>query len=324
MLPRLNFPRLILLLLLALPGLAQAAEFVPTRPVRIILPLAPGGTGDVLARIMAQALTGLWPQQALVEARPGAGGHLGAELVARAPGDGHTLLLGTLGIHAAYGMYRRLGYDPSRDLVAAMLVADLPYVVITHPAVPVRSLAELVARARARPGEITFGSAGNGTSTHMGGELFMLATGVRLTHVPYRGSSQALNDLMAGNIDAMFENLPTVPPAARDGRVRPLAVTTEARVAALPDVPTTAEAGVEGFIASAWFALSTAGSTPPALLEAINADMRTALATPAVQARLVQLGCTPMGGTVTEARRFVAAETIKWNRVIAAAGLSVE
>jgi tripartite-type tricarboxylate transporter receptor subunit TctC len=202
-------------LTLAGPALAQQ------RPVRIVVPFAAGGSADVLARLTAQALSARWGQQVVIDNRLGAGGHIGAELVARSPGDGTTLLLGSIGIHAASSVYRNLPYNPVTELTPLTILAEFPNVIVVHPAVPAQNLLELVALARQRPGEITFGSAGNATSTHMAGELFMLVSGTRFQHVPYRGSSQALNDLMAGNIQLMFENLPTIPPVAREGRVRP-------------------------------------------------------------------------------------------------------
>jgi tripartite-type tricarboxylate transporter receptor subunit TctC len=303
---------------------AFAAEFQPSRPVRIVLPVAVGGSADVMARVLAQALTPMWGQQVVVEARTGAGGHIAGELVAHSPGDGQTLLFGTIAIHAAYGMYHRLGYDPAKELAPVVLLVEVPFVVGTHPAAPYRTLAEFIAAARARPGEITFGSAGNGTSTHLAGELFMLTAGVRLQHIPYRGSSQALNDLMAGTIDAVFDNLPAMPPVVRDGRVRALAVSSPERVPVLPEVPTTAEAGLPGLVASAWFTIAAPGSTPAPLLEALNHDVRAAMAQPDLDRRLRELGGTPRGLTVPEIRSYFARETEQWNRVIAAANLKVE
>ncbi len=316
--------RTLLALGLLLAGPAAAGEFAANRPVRMILPVSPGGSADVMARILAQALTPLWGQQVVVEARTGAGGHIAGELVARSPGDGHTILFGTIAIHAAHAMYHRLTYDPARDLVGVLLVVEVPFVVLAHPARPFRSLAELIAAAKAAPGQITFGSAGNGTSTHMAGELFQLVTGARLQHVPYRGSSQSLNDLMAGTIDTMFENLPTVPPVARDGRVRPLALTATARAPQLAEVPTTADAGTPDFVANAFFTLAAPATTPPALLAALNTDMRAALAQPATTARLVELGTTPRGLTLPEIRAYFAAETERWTRVIRATDLRAD
>lgn len=310
-------------LLFALP--ATAAEFTPNRPVRIVVPVSPGGSAYVLARIMAQALTPLWGQQVVVESRTGAGGHIAGEMVARSPGDGHTLLFGTIAIHAAAAMYRRLNYDPAKDLAPVVLLVEVPFVVTANPAAPFHSLAELVAQARAHPGEIAYGSAGNGTSTHMAGELFQQVAGIRLQHVPYRGSSQSLNDVMAGTVPLMFENLPTIPPVARDHRVRPLAVTSAARVPQLPDVPTAAEAGQPQFVANAFFTLVAPASTPEPLLVAMNHDMRHVMQQPATRQRLLELGNTPRDDLdVPAIRAYFAAETERWGRVIRAADLRAD
>jgi tripartite-type tricarboxylate transporter receptor subunit TctC len=304
---------------------ARAAEFAPNRPVRIIVPVSPGGSADVMARIMAQALTPMWGQQVVVETRTGAGGHIGGELVAHSPGDGHTLLFGTIAIHAAYGMYSRLGYEPARELAPVVMLVEVPFVVTVNPATPYRTLAEFIAAAKARPGQITFGSAGNGTSTHMAGELFQLVAGVQLQHVPYRGSSQALNDVMAGTINAMFENLPTIPPVLRDGRVRALAVSSQQRVAPLPETPTATEAGLNGYVTNAWFTIAAPGTTPPALLDALNKDVRAAMAQTETRDKLLALGTTPRGDLdVAAVRAYFARETVVWNRVIAAANLKVD
>jgi tripartite-type tricarboxylate transporter receptor subunit TctC len=215
------------------PGLAQQPAW-PARPVRIIVPFAAGGTADVLARLVGERLAAKWQQQVVIDNRPGAGGNIGAEQVARAAGDGHTLLLGTIGIHAASSIYSRLPYNPDTDLAPVTVLAEMPNAVIVHPSVPAQTLAELIALARQRPGALSFGSAGSGSSTHMAGELFMLTAGVQMTHVPYRGSSAALNDLVAGNIQVMFENVPTIPPLVQGGNVRVLAVTSGEAVGALP------------------------------------------------------------------------------------------
>ncbi|WP_421988327.1 Bug family tripartite tricarboxylate transporter substrate binding protein [Roseococcus sp.] len=299
---------------------AQAQNF-PTRPVRIVVPLAPGGSADVLARIVGEQLGTRWGQPVVVENRPGAGGNIGAEAVARSPGDGYTLLLGTLGIHAASAIYPRLSYDPARELAPVTVLGELPNVIIVNPSLPARNLRELLELARARPGALSFGSAGNGSSTHLAGEAFLLAARVQIAHVPYRGSGPALNDLVAGNIQVMFENLPTVPPLAQAGSVRPLAVTSGHRSPAMPDVPTAEEAGLPGYVATAWLALAAPASVPAPLLERLNADTRAVLAEPALRERLAGLGITPVGGTVAESRAFFASETEKWNRVIQAAGI---
>lgn len=311
-------------LLLAAGAAVNSAWAQPTRQVRIVVPFAAGGSADVLARITAQALSARWGQPVVIDNRLGAGGHIGGENVARSPGDGHTLLLGSIGIHAAYTVYRNLPYSPRDELTPVTMLAEFPNVIVVHPSVPAQNLRELVALAQARPGTLTFGSAGNSTSTHMAGELFMLVTGLRLIHVPYRGSSQALNDVMAGNINLMFENLPTIPPVARDGRVRPLAITSATRSPALPDVPTAAEAGVDGYVATAWFTIATAASTPPPILERLNADLRAVLSDPAIRERFQTLGATPMGTDLPASRAFLASESEKWQRVVSAAGIRLD
>ena len=320
------FSILLLTLLLPLSAVAQTglAPSFPQRQVRIVVPFAAGGSADVMARLTAQALGARWGQPVVVENRLGAGGHVGAEHVARFTPDGHTLLLGSIGIHAASSVYRNLSYNPRTELVGVTMLAEFPNVIIVNPAVPAQNLRELVALARQRPGEITFGSAGNATSTHLAGELFMLVTGLRFIHVPYRGSSQALNDVMAGNIQLMFENLPTVPPVLRDGRVRALALTSAARSPALPEVPTAAEAGVEGYVATAWFTIGAAAATPAPLLQRLNEDLRAVLATPALSERFITMGATPLGGTLDETAAFLAAETTKWTRVVEAAGIRLD
>jgi tripartite-type tricarboxylate transporter receptor subunit TctC len=268
---RRSFARMALLAGLPGPAFAQGSAPWPSRPVRIIVPFAAGGTADVLGRIMAERLMQRWGQQVVVENRPGAGGNIGAEQVARAPGDGYTLLVGTIGIHAASAIYRNLNYRPTTDLAPVTVLAEMPNAIIVHPSVPARTLEELIALARRQPGGLTFGSAGSGSSTHLAGELFLLQTGTRMQHVPYRGSAAALNDLVAGNIQVMFENLPTVPPLAEANAVRALAVTSAEAVSALPGVPAAQAAGASGYVATAWMTLAAPASIPAPLLERIGA-----------------------------------------------------
>ncbi|WP_270936063.1 Bug family tripartite tricarboxylate transporter substrate binding protein [Falsiroseomonas oryzae] len=301
---------------------AQPAPF-PNRPVRIVVPFAAGGTADVLARLVGERLAAKWNQQVIVDNRPGAGGNIGAEQVARAPGDGHTLLLGTIGIHAASSIYARLPYNPDTDLAPVTVLAEMPNAIIVHPAVPARTLQELIALARQRPGALSFGSAGSGSSTHMAGELFMQVAGVQMTHVPYRGSSAALNDLVAGSIQVMFENVPTVPPLAQANSVRALAVTSAEPVAALPGVPPAIEAGLPGYVATAWMTLAAPATVPAPLLQRLNADTVAVLNEPAMQDRLAQLGALKRGFSIEESRRFFAEETRKWTRVIQTANIRV-
>jgi len=312
------------LLALALAGSlpAGAEDGFPARPIRIVVPYSAGGTGDILARLVARQLGALYGQQVVADNRPGAGGHIGAELVAKSPPDGYTLVLGTIGIHAAFAIYKQLTYDPAHDLQPVTVLAELPNVVIVHPALPTATLIEFIDYAKAHPGAINFGSAGNGSSTHMIGELFKLAAGVNLTHVPYRGSAPALNDVIAGHIQAMFENLPTTPPQIRSGAVRALGVTSRARSPALSEVPTVAEAGVPGFEATAWFTLAAPAGVPAPIIDRLNRDIVGLITRPDIDAQIRALGATPIGDTPDEAREFFATERVKWNRVISAAGIT--
>jgi len=294
----------------------------PSKPIRIVVPFPPGGTADLLGRVVGRRLGDLYGKGTVVENRPGASGHLGAAEVARAAPDGHTLVLGTIGIHAAHKMYRKLAYNPATDLEVVTVLADLPNLLIVHPGLPAKSVEELVALAKAKPGALNYGSAGPGSSTHMVAELFILSTGVKLTHVPYKGSAPALNDLMGGQIQLMFENFPTALPVVRGGRVRALAVTGARRESALPDVPTAAETVAPGYSATSWFTIAAPRGLPAGLVEKLHADLRRALAESGEEFR--SQGITLVLNTPAEAARFVAAETVKWNRVIDAAKIQVE
>jgi len=312
----------LLALLLAGPLPARADDGFPARPIRIVVPYSAGGTGDILARLIARHLGALYGQQVVADNRPGAGGHIGADLVAKSPPDGYTLVLGTIGIHAAFAIYKQLTYDPAHDLQPVTVLAELPNVVIVHPSVPATTLIEFIDYAKAHPGAINFGSAGNGSSTHMIGELFKLAAGVDLTHVPYRGSAPALNDVIAGQIQAMFENLPTTPPHISSGAVRALGVTSRTRSPSLPEVPTVAEAGLPGFEATAWFTIAAPAGVPKKIIDRLNADIVGLIARPDIDTQIRALGATPVGDTPDEAQQFFAAERIKWTSVIDAAGIA--
>lgn len=292
--------------------------------MRMIVPFAAGGTADVLGRIVAQELGTLTGNQIVVENRPGSGGNIGADSVARGPADGSVLLLGTIGIHAASKIYRTLPYDPNKDLLPVTILAEVPNVLIVHPSVAAKDVKEFLALAKEKPGALNFGSAGNGSSTHMIAELFKLRAKVDLTHVPYRGSAPALNDLVAGQIQLMFENLPTALPFIESGTVRALGVTSATRSASLPSLPTIAEAGVPGYDATAWFTIAVAGGVPPATVEKLNADIRKILAEPEVIERFKKLGATIVGNSVADAKAYVAGETSKWNNVIETAQIKID
>jgi len=292
--------------------------------MRMIVPFAAGGTADVLGRIVAQELGTLTGNQVVVENRAGSGGNIGADSVARGPADGSVLLLGTIGIHAASKIYRSLPYDPNKDLQPVTILAEVPNVLIVHPSVAAKNVKEFLALATEKPGALNFGSAGNGSSTHMIAELFKLKAKVDLTHVPYRGSAPALNDLVAGQIQLMFENLPTALPFIESGTVRALGVTSATRSPSLPLLPAIAEAGVPGYDATAWFTIAVAGGVPPATVEKLNADIRKILAEPEVIERFKKLGAAIVGNSVADARTFVASETAKWNNVIETAQIKID
>ena len=297
------------------------AQQYPSKPIRMIVPFLAGGTADVLGRVLAQRLTQQYGQQMVVENRPGSGGHVGGEAAARAAPDGYTIVFGTIGIHAAYGIYTKLNYDPARDLQAVVMYADMPCVLIVHPSVPAKNVKEFIELAKKNPGRLNFGTAGSGSSTHMVGEWFKLVTGVNLTHVPYKGSAQAMQDLLGGQIELMFENLTTGIAQIKGGKVRALGMTSKARSPSLPEVPTVAEAGVPGFEATAWFTIAAPAKVPADIVRKLNADMNAFFKAPEMQARWIEMGLVPMGGSPADAEKFFVSEREKWNKVIKTAGI---
>ncbi|WP_207538598.1 Bug family tripartite tricarboxylate transporter substrate binding protein [Sabulicella rubraurantiaca] len=311
--------------LLASPGISALAQDLPTRPVRLVVPYAPGGTTDILARILAEHFQAEFGQPLVVDLRPGAGGTVGTAQVAQAAPDGTTLVMGTPGTHAtAKALYPNLTYDPIRDFAPVTLVANVPNIVVVNPSLPVRSIAELIAAARARPGSINYGSAGNGATTHLSGELFRLMTDAQIVHIPYRGSGAALIDLQAGQIQLMFENLPGAIQHVRDGRLRALAVTSPWRAKATPDLPTVSEAGVPGYGVVSWFALFAPAATPAPLVARLNQGFRRIMAIPSVRQRMEDLGAEPADGPPEELGRLVAEETTRWTRVIQDAQIRIQ
>ena len=305
-------------------GAALAQQDYPNRPIRLVVPFPPGGATDILGRLVAERLSAEYRQPVVVENRPGASGHLGAQQVAKAPGDGYTLLAGTIGIHAAYASYRKLGYDPAGELQPIMVLGESPNIVTVPAASPYKTFGDFLADAKANPGKINYASAGPGSSIHMVTALFELQSGTRLTHVPYKGSGPALVDLIGGQIQVMFENFSSGMPHVRSGKLRVLAVTSARRDPRLPDVPTVAEAGVPGYSGTSWFTLAAPRSMPAELVEKVNRDAQRGLASPEAAARLDTLGVTFTPNTPVEAAAFFKSETIKWNRVIEAANLQLD
>jgi len=311
--------------LLALVATAASAQTYPTKPIRLVVPFPPGGATDILARDVAQKLTEAWGQQVIVDNRPGAGGNIGSELVAKSAPDGYTLEMGTVGTHAINAsLYAKMPYDHVKDFVPVILVAGVPNVLVVNPAVPANSVAELIAYAKANPGKLNFASSGNGTSIHLSGELFKFMAGVQMTHVPYKGSAPALQDLIGGQVQLMFDNLPPSLPQIKAGKLRALAVTSLARAPALPDVPTMAEAGLPGYEASSWFGVLAPAGTPPAIVTKLNAEIAKWLATPEAKEKLSKQGANAAGGTPEDFAKHIAAETAKWAKVVKDSGAKID
>ncbi|MFL1462633.1 tripartite tricarboxylate transporter substrate binding protein [Roseococcus sp. DSY-14] len=310
-------------LLAARPLAAQEARF-PSRPVRVVSGNAPGGISDIICRLVAPQLGRIWDRPVMVENRPGASGHAAGAEVARSPADGHAILLTTMAHNAVTAIYQNLGYDPLADLRPAILVGESMGVLAVPPAFPARDVAQFIAMARERPGGVTYGSAGAGSAIHLGAALFEHMAQVRMTHVPYRGSAPALNDLLAGQINAVFDNLTSALPFIQAGRLRALAVTGHARSPALPGIPTIAEAGVPGYAFEAWYGFSVASATPPDILQRLNTDLNAAIMAPELRPRWAALGITPLGGSLADAERKRREDTALWNGVVRAANITAE
>jgi len=290
----------------------------PARQIRIIVPFTAGGSSDVQARMLADRLGRLWNQPVVVENKPGAGGHLGGKYVSDQPADGYTLMVGSIGLHAAYAVYKKLPYDPAKELRVVTVLAEMPHVVVATPNLPVRNLQELTALAKQEPGSINFGSAGVGSSVHMMGELYKLQSGAPIVHVPYRGSSAALNDLLGGQIQLMFENPPTVLAHVKGGKLKALAVTGNERLAALPDVPTASEAGMKDYVATSWTTVAVSSKVPQAVVQKLSEDIRKVVNTPEFRKGLQEQGMSAVANTLPEAQSFVVREKQRWDQVIAA------
>jgi len=298
------------------------AQAWPAKPVRIVVPFPPGGTTDIVARSLGAELQKMWGQPVVIDNRAGAGGNIGADAVAKSPADGYTVLMGTVGTHAinaalfAYNG-QKMPFDPVKDFVPVTLCAAVPNVMVINPKLPVNSVPEFIQYAKANPGKLNMASSGNGTSIHLAGELFKTVTGIYMVHFPYRGSAPAVTDLIAGNMDVMFDNLPSALPHIRSGRLKALAVTSKNPSPALPGIPTIEQAAnLKDFDASSWFGLFAPAGTPRAIVDKIQADVARALAVPEVRERFVAQGADPGGTTPDQFAAFVRAESGKWARVV--------
>lgn len=309
-------------LLLGAAAPAPAADY-PARAVHFVVPYPPGGTTDVLARLMAQWLSQKMGQQFVVENKPGGGNNIGTELVVRAAPDGYTMLL----VNPANGinttLYRNLSFNFVRDIAPVAGIVRTPNVMEVTPSLPVKTVREFIDYCKAHPGTINMASSGSGTSVHLSGELFKSMTGCDMVHVPYKGAGPALTDLMAGQVQVIFDNLPSSAPFIRSGRIRGLAVTSAQRDASFPDLPTVGET-VPGYEATAWFGIGMPKGTPREIVEKVNAEVNRALADPKMRERLAQLGGTPIAGTPEDFGNVIRAETEKWAKVVISSGAKVE
>ena len=317
---------LFLALVLALPCDGVYAQNYPSRPIRLVVPYPPGGPLDIMARAIGQKLTEAWNQAVVVDNRPGAGGNIGADLVAKSPADGYTLLMGAVATHAINpSLYGRLPYDPVKDFAPVALVAQVPNILVVNPSVPVRSVKELIDLARARPGYLNFGSGSTGSTGHLAGELFNTMAGVRMVHIPYKGGAPAMTDLLAGQVQLMFDNLANALPNVRAGRLRALAVTTLARSPAMPDLPTIAESGLPGFDLTTWFGLMVPAGTPTEIVSRLNAEIVRALNAKDMRERLEKMGAgPPADNTPAHFAAFIRAEAAKYAKVVRDSGAKVE
>ena len=307
----------------ALP-LGALAQNYPAKPVTIVVPFAPGGTTDILARIVGQGLGTELGQPFVVDNRAGAGGNIGASLAAKAPADGYTLFMGTVGTHAInQALYKKMPFDPVKDFAPISRVATVPNLLVAHPSQPYKTVKELIAYAKANPGKVTYGSPGSGASPHVSGELFKSMTGTDLLHVPYKGSAPAITDLLGNQIAIMFDNMPSAIQHVRSGKLRPIAVTTAKRSPELPDVPTVAEAGVPGYEATSWFGLFVPAKTPADIQQKLHAAIAKVLKDPAVIKKINDQGGEVVIDTQEGFAKFIDAEAKKWGKVVKDSGASV-
>jgi len=318
-----SWARRALVALLVLPALSFAQAW-PSKPVRLVSPFPAGGGTDAFARPLAAQLSQQLGQQFIIDNRGGAGGTIGADHVAKSPPDGYTFLVGAVHHTIAVSVYAKLPYDLEKDLVPVTMVASVPSVVVVHPKVQANSIKELVAFAKANPGKLNFASAGNGTSHHLAGELFKVLTGTQINHVPYKGAGPAMQDLLGGQVDLMFDGMGTSAPQIRSQKLRPLAVTTAGRSPAFPDIPTMSEAGIPNYEVTTWYAIWAPAGTPVEIINKLQQEVAKAMQAPMMKEVWTQQGASPGGNTPAEFAKFVKTEIVKWGEVAKAAGARID
>jgi tripartite-type tricarboxylate transporter receptor subunit TctC len=309
----------------ALAAAGAVAQTYPMQPIKIVVPFTAGGTTDILARTLGQKLGESLHQPVIVENRPGAGGNIGADVVAKSKPDGYTLVMGTIGTQSINAsLYEKMPYDSARDFAPITLVAIVPNILMVHPSVPAKSVGELIQLAKSKPGVLNFASSSTGGSPHLSGEMFKQMTGVDIVHVPYKGSAPAITDLLGGQVSMMFDNMPSGLPHVKAGKLRALGVTSAKRSAAAPEIPTIAESGVPGYEVDSWFGILAPAGTPREIVNKLNVEIVRILRMPEVKQRLAEQGAEPVGNTPEQFAEHIRKETIKWARVVKASGAKVD
>lgn len=315
------------LLAIAAATLASSAfaQAWPTKPIRIVVPFPPGGGTDTIARETSQRVAAATGWTFVIDNKPGAGGNLGVDAVVKSPADGYTLVLGqTSNLAINPTLYPKLPYDPQKDLAPIVLIADAPLVLVTHTGSPYKTLGDAVAAAKARPGQLNFASPGNGTVAHLTGELFQRAAGIKTQHVPYKGAAQAMTDVVSGTVELYLSSVPTLLGQIKQGKLRPLAVTSAKRVDDLPNVPTINESGYKGFDAVTWFGLLAPAGTPQEVVARLNQEFNKALQQPALRKRLADEGAEPAGGTPQQFAALIKDDMVRWSKVVKESGVRID
>jgi tripartite-type tricarboxylate transporter receptor subunit TctC len=303
---------------------AQAADTYPNKPIHIVVTFTSGGAPDILARLIGEKLSAAWGQSVIVDNKPGAGGNIGADFVAKAAPDGYNLVLGTVGTHSINGaLYQNMPYDMVKDFAPVSLLASTPNMLVVNNDVPAKNLKEFIALGK-KDGKMTFASSGSGTSIHVSGELFKTMTGIDMMHIPYKGRASAIPDLLGGRVTMMFDNMPSSLPLVREGKLRALGVTSAKRSQAAPDIPTLAEAGLPGFEAVSWFAMFAPANTPAPVVAKLQGEISKIIKSPEIAKRLLDLGLEPSGSTSAELAAYQKSEIAKWSKVVKDSGAKVE